>query len=74
MPPLRLSDEQMSAVLAAAHPLQPRARQAFLREVAQLLQEQPMLGDGSLHRLLVVVQKKHFDAPNLRGPGHSKFE
>jgi hypothetical protein len=73
--PIALSDAQMNAILAAATPLQPRARQAFLREVAQLLQSEPALGDGSLHRLLVVVQRKHFDAPDLRGAGgHGKYE
>lgn len=41
------------------------AREPFLREVAQLLQSQPELGNGSLHRLLVAVQRKHFDPPDL---------
>ena len=63
--PVRLTDRQLAASAAAAHPLQPRARRAFLEEVAQLLQSKPELGDGSLHRLLVVLQRKHYDSPDL---------
>ena len=63
--PIALSDAQLSAIFAAAKPLQRQAREPFLREVAQLLAQQPELGDGSLHRLLVVVQKRHFDVPDL---------
>ena len=58
--PIALSDAQISAIFAAAKPLARRGREPFLREVAQMLAQQPELGDGSLHRLLVVVQRKHF--------------
>lgn len=63
--PIALSDEQMSA----ATPLERRARGAFLQEVAQLLQGSPSIGDGSLHRMLVVVQRRYFDPPNLGATG-----
>jgi len=52
MQPIALTDDQLNAVLAAAHPLEHHAREAFLREIAQLIQEQPTLGDGLLHRLI----------------------
>jgi hypothetical protein len=63
--PIALSEEQMAAILADAQPLERHAREPFLREVAQMLQAQPQLGDGSLHRLIMEVQRRHRDPPNL---------
>jgi hypothetical protein len=65
MPPIRLTDNQMMAILAAAHPLARGDRDAFLLEVAQLLQALPEVGDGALHRVIMAVQRKHFDPPEL---------
>ena len=61
--PIRLSDQQLNAILAAATPLDPRARSAFLADVAQEISRHPILGDGLLHRVIMQVQKKHFSPP-----------
>jgi hypothetical protein len=61
--PISLSDEQMSAVLRAAAPLEQRDRVACLEEVARELARLPEVGDGALHRVIMTVQRKHFDPP-----------
>jgi len=78
MQPIRLSDDQLNAVLAAAYPLQPNRRSAFLEDVARELARLPEVGDGMLHRIIMTVQRRHFDPPDLgsggkRGvPDHSR--
>jgi hypothetical protein len=61
--PISLSDRQLTAVMQAAAPLLPRDRGAFLEEVARELARLPDIGDGSLHRIIMTVQRKHFDPP-----------
>jgi hypothetical protein len=63
-PPVALIDAQMMAILAAAA-LAARDRNPFLLEVAQLLQALPEVGDGALHRVIMQVQRRHFDPPQL---------
>ena len=63
--PIRLSDEQMSAVFAAAHPLPSDRRSAFLEDVARELAGLPDIGDGAVHRTVMRVQKRFFDPPQL---------
>jgi len=63
--PIRLSDAQMDAVLAASFPLQPSQRAAFLEDVARALAQLPELGDGALHRLIMEIQRRHFDPPDF---------
>jgi hypothetical protein len=63
--PIHLSDQQMDAVLAASHPLPPDRRSAFLEDVANEISRHPILGDGLLHRLIMQIQKKHFDPPDF---------
>jgi hypothetical protein len=63
--PVALTDAQMMAVLAAAAPLAAGDRNRFLLEVAQLLQALPEVGDGALHRIIMQVQRKHVDPPQL---------
>jgi hypothetical protein len=65
MPPIALTDSQMMAILAAAAPLAAHDRNPFLMEVAQLLQALPEVGDGALHRVIMQVQRRHFDPPQL---------
>src|SRR5262245_18524407 len=65
MPPIRLSDEQMSALLAASHPLPPASRSAFLEHCARELVYLPLVGDGALHRVVMQVQRQHFDPPDM---------
>jgi hypothetical protein len=44
--PVRLSDDEMSAVLAAAHPIPVHARDAFLQSVAASLAGLSEIGPG----------------------------
>lgn len=64
-PPLALTDAQMSAILAASHPLPPDARGPFLETCARELAALPEIGDGALHRVIMQVQPQYFDAPDL---------
>ena len=72
--PIALSDDQLDAVMRAATPLQPRDRGPFLEELARELARLPDIGDGSLHRIIMTVQHKHFAPPresgNYAGPRH----
>jgi hypothetical protein len=63
--PLALTDSQLNAILAAAHPLPWGKRNDFLEEITRILQAMPELGDGSLHRVIVQTQRKFFDPPDL---------
>jgi hypothetical protein len=75
--PIALSESQMCALLAAAHPLPAPARAAFLAACAKELAALPELGDGVLHRMIMRVQKLYFDPPDLDGgrmPRVSKWE
>ena len=45
----------------AARPLPPADRGPFLEAVAREPQDQPAVGDGSLHRIMREVQRKYFD-------------
>jgi hypothetical protein len=65
MAPLALSDEQLDAVLRAARPLRVADRDAFLQEVAAVLQGRTDIGDGDIHRAIVTAQKRHWDPPQL---------
>ena len=56
--PLALSDSQMSAVMVAAGTIDPRRRSAFLQALAEELRGQPVVGDGSLHRAIALLQPK----------------
>ena len=63
MPPLRLTDSQITAIFAAARPLAVRDRDAFLLDLAATLQGIPDPGDGDVARAIRIVQRKHFDPP-----------
>ena len=63
--PIALSEEQMTAIWAAAVPLSTDARGAFLEEVATEISRHPILGDGLLHRVIMQVQRKYFDPPQF---------
>jgi hypothetical protein len=64
--PLRLTDDQLTAVLRAAEPLAVGNRGAFLQEVASALQGEE-LGDGMVYRVVAMVQRRYYDPPIL-GP------
>jgi hypothetical protein len=61
--PLSLSDAQLTAVMQAAAPLQPRDRASFLEALAKALQAQPVIGDGTVHRAIADTQKRFFNPP-----------
>jgi hypothetical protein len=63
--PIALSDTQLDAIIRACAPLQPDVRNAFLLDLAALLQGQELLGDGTIGRLIRELQKKHFDPPQF---------
>jgi hypothetical protein len=64
--PISLSDSELAAIMDACRPLQPRDRDRFLRDIATELATLPMLGEGAIHRAIVVIQRRHFDPPDLR--------
>jgi hypothetical protein len=66
MPPIRLSDSELDAIMNACRPLQPHARDRFLRRVAETIAALPERGDGSVARAIRSVWREHFDAPDLR--------
>jgi hypothetical protein len=66
MPPIHLTDEQISALFAAAHPLPPDSRSAFLEHCARELAALPAIGDGAVHRVVMATQRLYFDPPDLR--------
>jgi hypothetical protein len=61
--PLSLSDAQLNAIIAASTPLPPDLRGAFLAACANEISALPMIGDGNLHRLVMVVQRRYFRPP-----------
>ena len=69
---LSLSDEELDAVMRAAFPLQPRDRDAFLKDVANALQGHE-LGPGLLHRIVCEVQRRYWDPPLQSDNGGSKY-
>jgi hypothetical protein len=58
--PVRLSEQQMSAVLAASYPLPADRRTAFLIDIATELAGLPEIGDRALHRVIMTTQRKYF--------------
>jgi hypothetical protein len=65
MPPLRLTDSQITAIFAAARPLAVASRDAFLLDLAAALQGISDPGDGDVARAIRAVQRKHFDPPQF---------
>jgi hypothetical protein len=73
MPPIRLSDSELAAVMAAARPIAVSRRDAFLQQVASALASCSEIGPGVVHRICAEAQRAHFDAPDLSAgaPGRS---
>jgi 3-hydroxyisobutyrate dehydrogenase-like beta-hydroxyacid dehydrogenase len=65
MPPIRLTDEELTAVMAAARPIAVDRRDEFLRKVASELGRCGELGDGVVYRVIAQVQREHFEPPDL---------
>jgi hypothetical protein len=55
--PLSLSDAEYSAVQAAAAPIHPNQRHAFLQALATELEKHPVVGPGLVHRCAADLQK-----------------
>jgi hypothetical protein len=69
--PIRFTDEQINAIMAAAQPLAPADRPAFLEEVAAGLQHCE-IGDGAVGRVIREAQAKYWHPPRYgtRSIGH----
>ena len=57
--PLNLSDDEYSAVMAAAAPIHPLERDDFLRTLAGELERHPVVGLGLVHRLCADLQRRY---------------
>jgi hypothetical protein len=57
--PLSLSDDEYPAVQAAAAPIHPNQRDAFLRSLAVELERYPVIGPGVVHRCAAELQKRY---------------
>ena len=77
MPPLQLTDDEMSMLRRLAEPLDQQRRTQFLQEVAAELEAQRQvgeIGEGSVHRVARMLQRKFFDPPEFPGaePRHDR--
>jgi hypothetical protein len=57
--PLNLTDEEYVAIQAAAAPIHPLQRDAFLKAVAVELERHPVIGPGLVHRCAAALQKTY---------------
>jgi hypothetical protein len=74
--PLRLTDDEMNAVLSAARPLAVEMRDPFLRAVAHELQGCREIGPGVVHQVCREQQRIFMNGarPDLpRASGSSKY-
>jgi hypothetical protein len=70
MPTLHLSEDINTIILNAARPIAPQHRDAFVLAVQNALRDGgETIGPGSVHRLIRIMQRSYFDAPNLDGDG-----
>jgi hypothetical protein len=65
MPPIRLTDSQITHIFSGARPLQPQDRDLFLQAVASLLAGIKDPGDGDVGRAVRLAQKQFFNPPQL---------
>jgi hypothetical protein len=61
--PLSLNDDEYNAVQAAAAPIHPLQRSAFLQALAKELELHPAIGPGLVHRLAAELQRRYAIAP-----------
>jgi hypothetical protein len=54
---LSLSDDEYRAVQAAAAPIHPQQRDAFLKALAAELERHPVVGPGLVHRAAAQLQR-----------------
>jgi hypothetical protein len=65
--PLKLTDSELTTVMAACRPLNTADRESFLQHVAVALAGQPVLGDGVVSRICREVFSQHWRAPEIDG-------
>jgi hypothetical protein len=65
MSPIRLTDAELDAVLAAARPLAVEMRDPFLQAVAHALAGRDVVGPGTVFTVCRELQRKFFDPPDL---------
>jgi hypothetical protein len=65
MPPIELSDDELSAVLSAARPLPSERRDEYLQAVAAALQNCREIGPGVVYRVVAEMQRAFFHPPVL---------
>ena len=75
MPPLALTDAEFAAVQAAAAPIHPLQRDAFLKALAIELERYTVVGPGVVHRCAAELQKTfggaaHSTTLHTVGPRH----
>jgi hypothetical protein len=71
---LSLSDDEMTAILRAAEPLQAHHRSAFLEDVvAALIEIAEPLGPGIVHRTIASIQHRYWGSPDLTGLNYAKY-
>jgi hypothetical protein len=61
--PLSLNDAEFAAVQAAAAPIHPRQRDAFLKALAEELERHPVVDPGLVHRLAGELQRRYVISP-----------
>lgn len=72
---LALNDDEYAAVQAAAAPIHPLQRDAFLRALAVELERHAVMGPGLVHRVAAELQKTfgvtaHSETPLAAEPRH----
>jgi hypothetical protein len=72
MLPIRLTDAELDAVLAAARPIAVERRDAFPQRVAAELRGREV-GPGLVHRVVAQVQGEFFDPPLETRTGVGKY-
>jgi hypothetical protein len=68
MPPLQLTDDEMSVLRRLAEPIDRQRRPQFLQEVAAELEASRQageIGEGAVHRVARTLQRKFFDPPEF---------
>jgi hypothetical protein len=76
MPPLQLTDDEMTILRRLAEPIGQQRRPQFLEEVAAELEAKRQageIGEGAVHRVARTLQRKFFDPPEFTGaePRHA---
>jgi hypothetical protein len=66
MPPIALTDDQLTVITNAAHPLPPQDRAAFLERVAEMLRGVE-IGDGAVSRAARTAQAEFLRPPQING-------